>query len=150
MNWGPKSAAVGFFLFAATSHAQDCWTNTAGHAFIATLVQVTDTSVTFEMENGETNSLTLTALSPESQRKARGIAHLPEIPDVFLATFNICLKDLRRIEGLYRDGTIDIQERNDARSRIIDGFQSMYEKHQLPPGEYSALKNRLITAAQTL
>lgn len=129
---------------AGSVSAQTCWTNTAGHAFHAELVELTDRQAIFVMSTGETNTLGITALSPASEGLARSLYQLAEIPDGFQSTFNICQQDLIRIHNLYLDDRLNAQQRAEARNRILLGFKAMYQKHDLPPENYAALKIRLL------
>jgi len=125
--------------------AQNCWTNTAGHAFNAELSEITDTHAVFVMQDGTTNRLALTALNNASQKTARKALGMPEIPVCFLPTFNLCRKDLLRIEDLYADERLDVPQWRDACAKILAGFRSQYYKHKLFSGDYPNLEKRLLS-----
>jgi hypothetical protein len=97
------------------------------------------------MPDGTTNRLALAALNPGSQKTARQTLGLPEIPACFIATFNLCRRDLVRIDNLYADGRLDQPQWADARAKILTGFQSLYQKHELPPSDYASLEMRLLS-----
>ena len=128
-----------------STRAQSCWTNTAGHAFNAELSEITDTHAVFVMQAGTTNRLALTALNNASQKIARKVLGMPAVPDCFLPTFNLCHKDLLRIEDLYADGRLDLPQRRDARAKILAGFKSQYYKHKLLSVDYPDLEKRLLS-----
>ena len=149
MHW--KIAYVSFFLITLSNYsvAQNYWTNTAGRAFSAKLIELTDTHATFVMAaSGETNKLAIGALSPASQAIARRISQLPEIPNCLQSTFNICSQDLKRICNLHADGRLDDQQYSKAQGKILSGFYAMFKKHNLPVEQYPALKARLLSASK--
>ncbi|MFA7173760.1 MAG: hypothetical protein WC340_10155 [Kiritimatiellia bacterium] len=125
--------------------AQNCWTNTAGRAFHATLVSMTETHALFVMQDNTTNRLATAALHPASLATARQSLGLPEIPASLIATFNLCRKDLKHIDNLYLDGRLDLPQRTAARSKILAGFKAMYQQHKRPPSDYAPLEKRLLS-----
>jgi hypothetical protein len=126
--------------------AQNCWTNTAGHAFSAELISLTDTHATFVMYTGETNTLAVGALCPVSQAIARDVSQLPEIPDRLKPTFNICRQDLKRLANLNADGRLNIRQYSEAQEKILLAFHTMCKKHDLSEEQYPALKARLLSS----
>jgi len=137
--------ALGFLGAAYGAAAQDCWTNTAGHAFRAELGGMTDSHALFVMTDGTTNRLALAALDPASQQNARKVAGMPEIPQCMLPIFNLCRQHLLQIDNLYADERLDSQQRIEARKKILLGFVAMYRKHKLPSEKYPMLQHRLLS-----
>ena len=136
--------AILFTLTGGDVNAQAVWTNTAGRVFKARLEGLTDTQVTFVMEDGKTNVIALGALDTASQAAARRAGQLPEIPAVLRATFDLCVRDMRRADTLFADQRLDEAEYAATRRKILAGFHAMYVKHALPATAYSALEQRLL------
>ncbi len=127
---------------------QSVWTNTAGHAFAAELVGLTDSHALFVMPDGATNRLAVGALHPGCQATARKVFQLPEIPDAIRATFNLTAQELRRIRFQHEDGKLDGAAYADFRRRLLNGFRLMYEQHELPREDLAALEQRLNNASR--
>jgi len=140
-----RSLALTAFLFVSTTaYCQGVWTNTAGHAFKAELVHLTDAHALFTMSDGTTNRLALVALHPACQATARKLFQLPEIPEVMRATFNLTAQELRRITYQHEDGKLDAAAYADFRRRFLNGFRTMYARHELPEENLAALEQRLL------
>ncbi len=148
-RWRNICSGLIVLIFGTVACGQDCWTNTAGHPFTAELIALTDTHATFVMASGETNLLTLGALCPASQKLARTMHKMPEIPNKLLSTVKICQKDLRRIDDLHADGRLDEKQYTEAKEAILSGFKTMYRKHGLPEEEYPALEARLLSTVDS-
>jgi len=127
---------------------QSLWTNTAGRAFTAELVELTDTHAFFAMADGATNRLAIGALHPDSQTTARKLFQLPKIPDAIRATFDLTVQELRRIRYQHEDGKLDGAAYADFRRRLLNGFRVMYEQHELPREDLAALEQRLNNASR--
>ena len=125
--------------------AQNCWTNTAGRAFQAELASMTETHALFVMQDGTTNRLALAALNEGSRESARHLLGMPQIPACLIATFNLCRKDLSRINNLKADGLLDEPQWFAARAKILAGFKAMYQQHKLLPADYAPLEARLLS-----
>ena len=148
MHWKGVALGVVVLVWWSIANSQQCWTNTAGRAFSAELIALTDTYATFVTSTGETNKLAVGALSPSSQAIARSICQLPKIPNSLQPTFNICAKDLKRICNLHADGRLDDQQYSKAQGKILSGFYAMFKKHNLPVEQYPALKARLLSTGK--
>jgi hypothetical protein len=135
-------------LLCASAHGRNVWTNTAGRAFTAELAALTDSHALFVMPGGATNRLALAALHPACQTTARKMFQLPEIPDVIRATFNLTAQELRRIRYQHQDGKIDAAAYADFHRRVLNGFRTMYTRHELPEENLAALEQRLLNASR--
>lgn len=136
---------LGCLGVACWTAAQECWTNTAGHAFRAELAGMTDSYALFVMEDGTTHRLALAALDPASQQTVRKVSGMAEIPQCMLPTFRLCRNNLQNIENLYADKRMNAKQRIEAREKILLGFMAMYRKHKLPSEKYSLLQSRLLS-----
>ncbi len=135
-------------LLCGDVRAQSVWTNTAGRIFKAHLEGLTDTQATFVMVDGSTNVIALGALDMPSQATARRVKQLPEIPAVLRATFELCMRDLKRVENLYADQRLGEVEYAATRRKLLAGFQAMYVKHALAEPAYAALEQRLLDSSK--
>jgi hypothetical protein len=134
-------------LIGSCAYGQTVWTNAAGRAFRAELVELDDRRVVFVMGDGTTNNLSISALHPESQAAARTQRQLPVIPDVLLATFDLTAAELRRIRYQHEDGKLDAVAHAEFQRRLLNGFRTMYERHGLPEEARVVLEQRLLNAA---
>lgn len=140
-------AGIIFLLIGSCAFGQRVWTNAAGRAFSAELVELSDQRAVFVMTDGTTNHLSVTALHPGSQATARAQWQLPVIPDVLRATFNLTAAELRRIRYQHEDGKLDAAAYAEFQRRLLNGFRTMYERHGLPAEARVALEQRLLNAA---
>ncbi len=144
----PALTLIALLCVHLAAHGQSVWTNTAGRAFTAELVELTDAHAFFAMPDGSTNRLAVGALHPASQATARSALQLPEIPDAIRATFNLTARELRRIRYQHEDGKIDAAAYADFRRKLLTGFRAMYTRHDLPEENRAALERRLLNAGR--
>ena len=99
-------------------------TNALGIAFTATLLSAGPNGATFVFpEDGATNTLAFSQLSPDSVRRVCEESGYVIIPPVLVAAANVAKRDLERIDALLADGRIDAETAALRRRRILAAFK---------------------------
>lgn len=93
-------------------------TNLVGVAFAATLLGASDEGVAFAFpEDGATNVLSWTQISPASRKAVCEAADFEPVPPELVATFNLTRRELQRLSALEADRRIDTAEADARRVR---------------------------------
>ena len=94
-------------------------TNALGVAFTATLLSVGDAGATFVFpEDGATNTLALSQLSPASATRVCEIAGYKPVPRAVAARRAKAERELKRIDALLAEGRIDAETAERRRRHI--------------------------------
>lgn len=119
-------------------------TNIVGVAFAATLLAASDSGATFVFsEDGATNTLAWSKLSPDSRAAICAASDFEPVPPELVATFNLAQKELRRLSALEADQRITAHEANLRRSRLRDVFARKCAKTGLNEMRIARILKRL-------
>jgi hypothetical protein len=121
------------------------WTNAVGVAFTATLLSVGDRGATFVFpEDGTTNTLALTMLSPESAKIVCKEAGFVPIPPRVAGIYNQCKRDLIRVDAHETKGRMSAEKASDMRVSLFATFRRFCEAKGVDAETIEELVARLL------
>ena len=122
------------------------FTNAVGAVFAATLLSVGDVGLTVVFpEDGSTNTLAFSQLSPESARAVCETAGYARIPPSLAATFSLARRDLLKIDALLADGRLDAAAAAERRERVVAAFVRTCREKNVGEEEAARLRARLVS-----
>ena len=121
-------------------------TNLLGVAFTATLMSVSDAGPTFVFpEDGATNTLTWSQLSPASYRMVCAAAKFTPVPPALRPVYRMAEAEQARLAALEADGRLAPDEAARRRVRLQNAFRKACRKRGLSAAEIESLLRRLAT-----
>lgn len=97
----------------------DIWTNTAGHSFEATALEIDGQTAIFERPSGEKIRLPLFSLSSDEQRRIREQFNGPDIPPELQSAYAYAEAQLERARALRAEGHVNAQEFSDRHAAVL-------------------------------
>ena len=99
------------------------WTNAVGAVFTAALLSAGDRGAVFVFpEDGATNTIALSQLSPESARRVCEETGYIPLPPSLVPSLNMSRTELRRLDALVADGRLDAGRAAARRRRVFELF----------------------------
>ena len=106
------------FMLTARVHAHT-WTNTAGHSFEATALEIDGQTAVFERPSGEKLRMPLFSLSTDEQRRIQEQFYGPAIPADLQSAYAYAAAQLERARLLRTEGQIDEQAFADRHAAVL-------------------------------
>jgi len=115
-------------------------TNALGVAFMAALLSASDAGVTFVFpEDGATNRLAWSQLSPASREAVCEQLQFAPVPPLVAADYRFANRELRKVEALEHDGRIEPAAANRRRRAILATFARFCREKGVPPNAIALL-----------